>query len=218
MNKLLVTEALDERALLVKRINQAIDAASLCDVKKNNETNVLDARISEEEFKQKAESSYQQITDLINRYQVIDAAIVTSNANTMIETSYGTMSVAAAISLRNRLRKGQRDADGMDFERRLESKMELDYRRAVSAADNRNRALSDTAENMRLSILGREAKGKEDKPLEVVESYVKENTAEVVDVLNLTEKVNEIRQRRETLLTELETGIKVSNATTVIEL
>jgi hypothetical protein len=76
---------------------------SLCDVKKNNETNVLDARISEEEFKQKAESSYQQITDLINRYQVIDAAIVTSNANTMIETSYGTMSVAAAISMRNRL-------------------------------------------------------------------------------------------------------------------
>lgn len=217
MNKLLVTEALDERALLVKRINQAIDSASLCDIKKNNEENVLDARISEEEFKQKAESSYQQITDLINRYQVIDAAIVTSNANTMIETSYGTLSVAAAISLRNRLRKEDRTTDGTDFERRLESKMELDYRRAVAAADNRNRSLADTAENMRLSILGRDTKVREDKPLEVVETYVRENTTEVIDVLNLTEKVSDIRQRRETLLTELETGIKVSNATTVIE-
>ena len=43
--------------------------------------------------------------DLIERFQKLDAAIVASNAVTMITTSYGTFTVAGAISLRSR-RKG----------------------------------------------------------------------------------------------------------------
>ena len=38
------------------------------------------------------------------RYQKIDAAIVASNAKTIIQTSYGEFTVAGAISLRSRLR------------------------------------------------------------------------------------------------------------------
>jgi len=217
MNKMLITEALDERALLIKRINQAIDAAALCDAKKVNELNVIEGRITEEEFKKKAEASFQQINDLIMRYQNIDAAIVESNAKTTIETSYGSFSVAAAISLRGRLRKTARDSEGLDFERKLECKMDIEYKKAVSIAEARNRALADTAENMRLSILGRENKIKEDKPLEVVDTYVEQNTVNIIDPLGLMDKVKQNKERRETLLKELETGIKVSNATTVIE-
>ena len=46
---------------------------------------------------------YQQIVDLIDRFQKIDAAIVASNANAEITTSYGTFTVAGAIALRSRL-------------------------------------------------------------------------------------------------------------------
>ena len=102
--RLLVTQALDERDLLVKKINDKIQAASFADVVKHNEEQVYNRRLSREEFKKEAESAYQQITDLIERYNRLEAAIVESNANTYIETSYGRFSVAGAISLRNRMR------------------------------------------------------------------------------------------------------------------
>lgn len=75
-----------------------------------------------------------------------------------------------------------------------------------------------TAENMRLSILGKDSKAKDDKPLEVVDTYMLENTAELVDPLDVQKKVGEIQEKRAKLLSELDTQIKVSNATTFIEI
>ena len=214
-NKLLITQALDERQLLIKKIASKIENASFVDVKRENEERVMNGRVSEEDFRKKAESSYQQIMDLIERYQQIDAAIVASNAATSISTSYGIFTVAAAISLRNRLRSSA--ASEMEFERNLEIKMESEYRRNVEIAETKNKALNETAENMRLSILGNECRGKDEKSLEVVKDYVKENTMGLIDPIGVLEKIEASKLRRNTLLTELETQIKVSNATTFIE-
>ena len=74
--KMLMTQALDERDLLVKKINDKIEKIKLVDVKKRNEETTADNRISVEEFSKNAESAYQQITDLIERYQRLDAAII----------------------------------------------------------------------------------------------------------------------------------------------
>ena len=83
-DKMLVTQALDERDLLVKKIQDKISKASFVDTIKPNEEKVLDARVSKEEFAKDAESAYQQIQDLIDRFQRIDAAIVASNANEIL--------------------------------------------------------------------------------------------------------------------------------------
>lgn len=216
MNKLLITQALDERQLLIKKIASKIESANFVDAKKRNEEKVYGARVLEDEFKKNAEASYQQITDLIERYQQIEAAIVASNAATSIDTSYGTFTVAAAISLRNRLRTAA--SYEMMFENNLELKMAEDYRRYLDVAEKKNKVLNETAENMRLSILGKEGLRKEEKPLEVVDEYVKENTFEIIDPLNVIQKIEESKLRRSSLLTELETQIKVSNATTFIEI
>lgn len=215
MNKLLITQALDERQLLIKKIASKIEAASFVDAKKRNEEKVYGARVPEDEFKKNAEASYQQVTNLIDRYQKIEAAIVASNAATTIETSYGTFTVAAAISLRNRLRAAT--SCEMMFENNLEHKMAADYQKYLEIAEKKNRALNETAENMRLSILGKENLRKDEKPLEVVEEYVKENTFEIIDPLGVLQKIEESKLKRNSLLTELETQIKVSNATTFIE-
>ena len=89
--------------------------------------------------------------------------------------------------------------------------------RLSKAADLRNKQLESQAENMRLSILGRDAKGKDTRPLEVVDAYIRENTTEVVDPLDAQKNTRELRERTDTLLSELDTRIKVSNATTTIE-
>ena len=215
--KMLVTQALDERDLLVKKIADKIAKASFVDTIKPNEDKVFAKRIDKEEYAKEAESAYQQIVDLIERFQKIDAAIVASNAQTEIKTTYGTFTVAGAISLRSRLRGIGAYEDEADFEGNLQNKMRIEYNERVQFCDNKNSQLQSTAEEMRLSILGRDSKTKEDKPLSVVEAYVKENTTELVDPLDVKKKMEALEENRNTLLTELDTQIKVSNATTFIE-
>lgn len=59
---------------------------------------------------------------------------------------------------------------------------------------------------------------KDDKPLGVVDAYVKENTTELVDPLYIKKKIEGLEEKNNTLLKELDTQIKVSNATTLIEI
>lgn len=213
-NKLLITQALDERDLLVKKINSKIERIDFVDGKKRNEEKVIQQVITKEEFCKKVKTSYQQIQDLIKRYQKIDEAIITSNANTYIETSFGTYSVAVALSMRNRLR----ELNAMDFETILRNKMEENYYEVLELKDLRNRRLEEDAEKMRLSILGKDGKYKDDKPLSVVDAYISENTVELIDPLNVLDEIESLKDKHTTLLSELETKIKISNATTLIEI
>lgn len=229
---MLVTQALDERDLLLKKIRQRIDDAGFVDFKKENEEKVARRNMSAEEFSQQAQRSYQQIMDMIKRYGKIDAAIVESNANTKIMTSYGEYTVAAAISLRNRMRGKQKNISSFlgqnsyheddenqqaDFESWILKRIEQEYVRAWDGAAEKNKNLETTAESMRLSILGKDNKGRDDgKTLEVVDAYIKQNKASLVDPLKAEALMAELKLRRETLLAQLETQIKVSNATTTI--
>ena len=213
--KMLVTQALDERDLLVKKIGDKISKIKLVDCKRRNEDKTVGERLTAEDFCKQANASYQQIMDLIERYQRIDAAIIASNANSFVETSVGRMSLACAISMRSRLKSGRDKA--INFEQRLIEIAEEQFRSKVKVADAKNKALESQAENMRLSILGKDTKVKDDKPLEVVEAYIRENTTEVVNPLDIEKKTADLRTKIDALIKELETQIKVSNATTVIE-
>lgn len=215
--KMLVTQALDERDLLVKKIGDKIQKIQMVDTKKRNEEKTVNARVTSEEFGSAASAAYQQIMDLIDRYQRIDAAIVTSNASTTVNTGFGEYTVAAAIALRNRIKGSGMYADKGTFEEDLATQLERQYQTAVQTADYKNKGLENQAETMRLSILGKDSKTKDTKPLEVVDAYIRENTTEVIDPLESQKKAQALREKIDTLLTELDTQIKVSNATTLIE-
>jgi len=215
--KMLVTQALDERDLLVKKIGDKISKALVVDVKKNNEEKTIESRVSPEEFGKTAFAAYQSVMDLIDRYQRIDAAIVEANAANTVKTSYGEFTVAGAIALRNRIKgNGIYSLKGA-FEETLISQMQRQYNSAVQTAEFKNKGLESQAETMRLSILGKDSKSKDTKPLEVVDAYIRENTTEVIDPLDSQKKVLELREKIDTLLAELDTQIKVSNATTMLE-
>lgn len=220
---MLMTQALDERDLLRKKIQQKISSALFIDCRKNNEENVIKGACSREDFRKASESAYQSIIDSIRRYEKLDAAIIASNAEARVVTSYGEYTVAAAIALRSRLKSTPVEDDfggyfqTNDFESELAGQMERQYQEIVKTMDSRNAALEQTAETMRLSILGKDGRGKEDgSALEVVKTYVSENKTGLEDPLDLRKKVEALKQRHDTLLAELDTVIKVSNATTVI--
>ena len=65
--KMLVTQALDERDLLAKKISDKIVKLKYIDCKKRNEDRTMSERVSAEDFTKNAQSGYQQIMDLIDR-------------------------------------------------------------------------------------------------------------------------------------------------------
>ena len=71
-----------------------------------------------------------------------------------------------------KLRAGAYGVDA-DFEGRVQKKLSSEYNERVQFCDRKNSQLQSTAEEMRLSILGKDSKTKDEKPLEVVETYVK---------------------------------------------
>ena len=71
-NKLLITQALDERDLLVKKINSKIERIDFVDGKKRNEEKVIQQVITKEEFCKKdvhpeAREYFEQV---INRFKI----------------------------------------------------------------------------------------------------------------------------------------------------
>lgn len=216
--KMLVTQALDQRDLLVKKICDKIRKASFTETKKHNEEKVMERRVTQKEFEKEARSSYQQIIDLIHWYDKVDQAILRSNAETIIETSYGTMSIANALALRSRLSCSNTYDSDSNFEGNLMMKLQEELNEKIRVMEQKNKGLQNTAETMRLSILGKDTKTKDETPLKVVDVYVQENTTELIDPLNVRKKIDELNERRETILNELDTKIKVSNATTFVEI
>lgn len=216
--KMLVTQALDQRDLLVKKICDKIRKASFTETKKHNEEKVMERRVTQKEFEKEARSSYQQIIDLIHWYDKVDQAILRSNAETIIEISYGTMSIANALALRSRLNCSNAYDSDSNFEGNLMMKLQEELNEKIRVMEQKNKGLQNTAETMRLSILGKDTKTKDETPLKVVDVYVQENTTELIDPLNVRKKIDELNKRRETILNELDTKIKVSNATTFVEI
>ena len=51
-----------------------------------------------------------------------------------------------------------------------------------------------------------------------MEAYIKENTRELVDPLDVRKKLDALEEKQNKLLKELDTQIKVSNATSMIEI
>ena len=184
----------------------------------HNEEKVMERRVTQKEFEKEARSSYQQIIDLIHWYDKVDQAILRSNAETIIETSYGTMSIANALALRSRLNCSNPYDSDSNFEGNLMMKLQEELNEKIRVMEQKNKGLQNTAETMRLSILGKDTKTKDETPLKVVDVYVQENTTELIDPLNVRKKIDELNERRETILNELDTKIKVSNATTFVEI
>ena len=215
--QMLMTQALDERDLLVKKIGDKLDAFKATDAKKRNEPTTQASKMDEADFRQKTESASQQITDLINRYIRLDAAIIASNSKTVLNTPMGPITVAAAIALRARLTGKGIFGEKAQFEVKLANASQESYDGTVRRASMANSLLAQRAETMQSAILGKESANKEARPLDVIDTYIRENTVDVIDPMNAIETAQVLREKIDADVKMLDTAIKVSNATTTIE-
>ena len=187
-NRMLLVQALDERDLLVKKIMDKIEAAQFVDCRKPQAENGWKSRLPVDVFEKEARRQLQQIRDLITRYDKLCEAITICNAQTVIETSRGKMPLSCAVTLRNRLRGNGPYGDAGDFEGKLVGKIRKEYKDMQESLDDIN-GLSEGRARQR---------------------------AQLCDPIRILSRAQRIQEERDNMLAELETKIKVANATTYL--
>ena len=217
MRELLMIHALDERDLLRSRIMGKIGKITFLDYKKQCEERTAETLMEEKAFCDKVKDEFQSIKDLIRNYDELDAAIIASNATTIVKTKYGNYTVAAAIALKQRLKL----SNGRDINKaallEMIGVMQKQMIDIMAKLKNAQTALEASAEGMRNSILGGDKAKKDSASIAVVDEYLKKNSYKLVDPLSLADKLQSLKEEREDLYKELDTAVKISNATTMIQ-
>ena len=166
-------------------------------------------------FENEAKSAYQSITDMIDRYTRLDTAITLANASTEIKLSDDTvMTRAAAISMRKAL-VGDTTTD---FTGKLINVLERQFA-SVSATANELNAKADRELEQYKDNMTSCDKAKELTPAvtQTLESLVADNRADIIDPIGVEKEIKKLEDKYETLKKELDSAIKVSNATTFVE-
>lgn len=226
MEKMTLVEALDKKVLLQKRIHSRIRTTGFVEWHKHNELRTARKKQKVAEFEADARASYQSIMDLIAYYDKLNEAISKANAENKIETSIGEMSIAGVIARKDQLSKKMEntgilidDDENVDLEQMLARQLETQLAYALKKVNDQNQKNNTAAEMMRNSILGRENKGKEDSAVtSVVEAYLSENKAELIDPIGAEAQSKKLREENEKLLMELNVKLKIANATVEIEI
>lgn len=214
-NQMLICNALDERDLLRKKIVSAIRSARFVESKRKKDPKVAGA-VTVEDFEKTAKSTYQSIKDMIAYYRKLDIAITMSNANTTIKTRSGKeMTVAAAIALRKSLR-GDASVD-VDFDGLLISAMRQQYSSAVAQATSFDKKANMELEGYKANITGRDTTKQLDKDaIDALEKLVENLYSEMIDPIGIEKELEKLEDEHDRLVKELDTAIKISNASTYI--
>lgn len=152
---------------------------------------------------------------MIDRYTRLDTAITLANASTEIKLSDDTvMTRAAAISMR----KALVGDTSTDFTGRLISVLERQFA-SVSATANELNAKADRELEQYKDNMTSGDKAKELTPAvtQTLESLVADNRADIIDPIGVEKEIKKLEDKYETLKKELDSAIKVSNATTFVE-
>ena len=208
MREILVINALNERDLLRDRIFQQIGKMRFVDYKKQCEERTAEMLMEEKAFCEKVKSDFQSFQDLIRNYDEIDAAIAQKQR---LKVSSERENIR-----RTPLFDDSRTIKG-DFETEAIQLMQNQMVEVMEKVKKAQTSLESSAEEMRNSILGSDKAKKDAASMAVVDEYLKTNRYKLVDPLNLTEKLAQMKTDRDALYSELDTAIKISNATTKIQ-
>lgn len=217
MEKLLMTQALDERDFLAKKIKDDIDHLKVISVKRKKDPNIQNGK-SVEEFNSEAKAQYQSINDNIDRYERLVAAITQSNAVTTIKVGSDEkeLTVAKAITIKKELTQDKY------FSVYLHNTLSDQYDVAVGQFErlcSKAAEIEDNYKNNFLTSKGSVAdkKSLSDDEIKAVELMATNEYPEMVDPLGLQELLVKNRESYRAFIKDLETAIKISNATTFVE-
>ena len=209
MEKMLVTQALNELKVIGNRISKTIDQSEFVIASKISEKNAK-AGLTKDDFNKKAISDYDKIMSLINRRELLKAAVIKSNAETEVEIAGEKMTVAKAIDTK----------ESILSKKNLLNVMKDEYERALYTANDKNNKLEDKINSMILAAVGKDGKDKIDPNMyDAISKPIKEaDEVGLVDPLDIKKKIDELEKYIEDFEAEVDSKLQVSNCITFIEI
>lgn len=193
-----VTRALVELKTVDRRIKKAREGCVLVTYKSG----------SEDTPKNKiTESKLQQVTDLIERRKALKAAIVKSNAITAVKIGDREYTVAEAIERKS----------SIAYEKDLLRDMKVQLGNVTRQVEVFNEKVQTKLDGMLEKSFGSNQKANADELKAFSESYLRSNRAEIVDPLDLGERIEKLETKIVDFEAEVDLVLSESNATTTIQ-
>ena len=204
-----IHQALVELKTLESRISKAIQEGGFVTANKHSNGKINGIPVSE--YCDDVTSRYQKITDLMKRREAIKCAVVISNATTTVVVAGKTYTVAEAIEMKNH---------GMKGKSALLAQINTDYLRAKMQADRANGdELERRAEEHVRNMFGNtDVKGASDEVKRVRDEFIKAQTVELVDPLDVRKTICELNEEIMDFTTNVDAALSVSNALTTIHI
>jgi hypothetical protein len=200
MSSISVSQALAELKLLRKRIQNVTQNSTFTVLKKKRD--LLDAS----RFSTEAVASYQSYTDLLSRYNAIKAAIVLSNATTTVSIGGVSYTVADAVERKKTI----------DIEKEMLVTMQGQFERVKREHENHVTNENARVERLIQTELGKDSKTNVEVITQLSETFLAQNKAEIVDPLNLVDKIKDLNKSIEDFETKVDWVLSESNGRTMI--
>jgi hypothetical protein len=202
MYNISVSQALAELKLLRKRIQNVTTHSVFTVLKKKRD--LLDTT----KFSSEALGSYRSYKDLLARYNAIKAAIVLSNATTMVSIDGVNYTVADAVERKKTI----------EMEKEMLKTMQLQYDMVHRDYDNHTATENARVERLIQTELGKDTKTNVEVIQQLSETFLAQNKAEIVDPLNLADKIRDLNKSIENFETKVDWVLSESNGKTTITL
>ena len=202
MRRMTITEGLAELKLLTKRIDKAIYKDYVWSAKKSKMT---DGEVAE--HRAIAETNVKSVTDLIKNRNEIKAAIVKSNATTMVNVAGVEMTVAEAIERKVNI----------EFDKALLAEWKRQYTQATNNVETQNLQVQERIDNMLSQIASSSKSDIEEAQRVMSATYMENNGWELFDPINLKDRIEVLDAQIDQFEKNVDIVLSMSNAVTFIE-
>ena len=195
-----IAQALSELKLLRRRMDNAIAGECFIMLKKKRDN--VDAT----RFATEATAAYQSFTDLFSRYNAMKAAIVQSNAVTEVTIAGTKYTVAAAVERKRTI----------DIEKSLLENMRQQYTAVQREFADHHKAEQIRVERLLQAELGKDTKTNVETVTALMETFLAQNSAEILDPLGLAGRIATLSKSIEEFETKVDWVLSESNGRTMI--
>lgn len=195
-----IAQALSELKLLRRRMDNALTGERFILLKKKRDN--VDAT----RFATEATAAYQSFTDLFSRYNAMKAAIVQSNAATEVTIAGIKYTVAAAVERKRTI----------DIEKSLLETMRRQHTAVQREFEEHRKAEQIRVERLLQAELGKDSKTNVETVTALTETFLAQNSAEILDPLGLAARIAALTKSIEDFETKVDWVLSESNGRTLI--
>lgn len=207
MVEMTVQRALNELNTLESRIEKRLSDFRIVGTRKNSENKVSETRETVADFATNATAIMDSVDALLKRQRQLKQAIMTSNAQTMVEVAGVTYSVMTAIDRKRTI----------EVEKMVLENMKHELRKAEVKVSRENDNVEAYIQRQVLAMAGGDLSNKKDEFIVSFEkTYRDKNGWDLVDPLGLRNLIEKREQEILEFELEIDTALTVSNAITKI--